>query len=55
MQSEGTTSELISTAEELLNGAKNLSLNDRRYSRYSELRRLVQIILSKFNERSIAT
>ena len=50
MQSNGATAEIIATAEELLEGAKDLSFNDRRYPRYSELCRLVQIILSKFNE-----
>ncbi|MCF6194154.1 MAG: hypothetical protein L3J46_07465, partial [Kangiellaceae bacterium] len=47
MQSEGATNEIISEAEELLSGVMDLSFNDRRYPRYSELSRLVQIISRK--------
>ena len=50
LQTEGATSKNIVLAEELLSGVRELSFSDRRYSRYSELCRLVQIVSHKFSE-----
>jgi len=50
LQTEGTTSEIITLAEQLLGGIKELPFSDRRYSRYSELSRLVQMISRKFKD-----